>query len=99
MEKGLRTKVKELSDQLKRSQDTLKEREKDIQQVQTQLKTTQGSFSEEVKKLQSQMADMQTSQTKKVGAVRIHIHLMTWYNLSFVPWSFFQQWCQTTNLI
>lgn len=54
---------------MKQSQDALKEKEKDIQQVQTQLKTTQGSFSEEVKKLQSQVTDLQTAEKKKVSEI------------------------------
>lgn len=52
-----------------KTQETLKQKEKELEKLQAQLKTAQGSFEEEIKKLKSQVADLKGMNVKKVGSV------------------------------
>lgn len=52
-----------------KTQETLKQKEKELEKLQAQLKTAQGSFEEEIKKLKSQVADLEGMNVKKVGSV------------------------------
>ncbi len=64
-----------MNTQLKQSQDTLKEKENSVQQLQAELKTTQGSLSQEVKKFKAQVSELQTSLTKKACWVSFHTYV------------------------
>ncbi len=64
-----------MNTQLKQSQDTLKEKENSVQQLQAQLKTTQGSLSQEVKKFKVQVSELQTSLTTKACWVSFHTYV------------------------
>lgn len=63
-----------LEQQHLKAQETLKEKEKEMEKLQAQLKTAQGSFEEEVKKLKSQVMELQGVNVKKVRSISNYRH-------------------------
>lgn len=68
-EKKLKAQLASLVQQHSKTQEVLKEKEKDSEKLQVQLKTAQGSFEEEMKKLRGKVAELQEVNVKKVSSI------------------------------
>lgn len=58
-----------LEQQHTKTQETLKEKEKELEKLRAQLKSTQGSLEEEIKKLKGQVTELQEAGVKKVSSI------------------------------
>ncbi|KAJ8269411.1 hypothetical protein COCON_G00120180 [Conger conger] len=67
-EKGLESQMTAQTKLLAQTQELLKEKEKEMQQLQEETKMAQGSFDQQVKKLEGQLTSLQTLNAKKVEA-------------------------------
>lgn len=65
----MRTQLTSSEQQHSKTQETLKEKEKEMEKVRAQLKTAQGSFEEEMKKLKGQVMELQGANVKKVRII------------------------------
>lgn len=58
-----------LEQQHTKTQETLREKENELEKLRTQLKMTQGSLEEEIKKLNGQVTELKEAGVKKVSTV------------------------------
>ncbi|XP_061109284.1 early endosome antigen 1 isoform X6 [Conger conger] len=66
-EKGLESQMTAQTKLLAQTQELLKEKEKEMQQLQEETKMAQGSFDQQVKKLEGQLTSLQTLNAKKAS--------------------------------
>lgn len=76
-----------LEQQHTKTQETLREKENELEKLRMQLKTTQGSLEEEIKKLNGQVTELKEAGVKKVSTVfklrrekKSIVHLLTGIN-------------------
>lgn len=81
-----------LEQQHTKTQETLREKENELEKLRTQLKMTQGSLEEEIKKLNGQVTELKEAGVKKVSTVFklrketsvVHLLINILIELSFV---------------
>lgn len=75
-----------LEQQHTKTQETLREKENELEKLRMQLKTTRGSLEEEIKKLNGQVTELKEAGVKKVSTVfklrkkKSIVHLLTGIN-------------------
>ena len=86
-EKQLKGQLSSVEKQQSKTQETLKEKENELEKLRAQLKTAQGSFEVEMKKLNRQVTESQEVNAKKVSSIlfttaimQSHIHTFTGLN-------------------
>lgn len=58
-----------IKQQHSKTQETVKEKESQLEKLQAQLKTTQGSFEEELKRLKGQITTLEQTNAKKASDI------------------------------
>lgn len=79
----MRTQLTLLEQQHSKTQETLKEKEKEMEKLWAQLTTAQGSFEEEMKKLKGQVMELQGVNVKKVRIIFHYRYQFEYYHSGF----------------
>lgn len=69
IEKRLEMQLSASKQQHSKTQETMKEKESQLEKLQAQLKTTQGSFDEELKRLKGQITTLEQTNAKKASDI------------------------------